>query len=385
MTHPANGEIPRAMKGAIKNLFYLFGLDVRRHVQRPRHAMSTQNRTVILLTESVSKRKLPANLKEGDLELFSHELERVIPETKLLELRNVRVNPDGILFKRGRILPESFAFPLSRANWTGRSILKFIAGNYLFRRRRTFPQKALWIVDDWSYGYFHWLTDALPRLFVVKDRLDDLVLLLPSRYKTLEFVQPSLKALGAQNVEFINDDEVLVCEKLIMPLHTAPSGNYHEETMKRLCAQLLSFYGSHVSSDRVERIYISRSRAPKRRIINEEELAASLREFGFRTIHAEDHSFEEQVQIASTASHLISNHGAGLTNMLFMKPGGSVLELRHMADRVNNCYFALSSALGLNYYYQTSPSEPADEDSHTANLLVDIPTLVKNLKRMEGL
>src|SRR5712692_6136367 len=384
MVHP-NGEISRAMKRAIKNLFYRFGLDVRRNIPRPRHALSTRNRTVILLTESVSKRKLPANIKECDLELFSHELERVIPETKLQELRNIWVSSGGILFKRGRILPESFAFPLSRANWTRRSLLKFAVRNYLFNRRRTFCQTALWIVDDWSYGYFHWLTDALPRLFVVKERLDDLVLILPSRYKTLEFVQSSLQAFRVPNIEFINDDEVLVCERLIMPAHTAPSGNYHEETIKHLRAQLVSFYESHSSSDRVERIYISRSRAPKRKIINEEELVASLREFGFRTIHAEDYSFKKQVQMASTASHLISSHGAGLTNMLFMKPGSRVLELRHMRDRVNNCYFALSSALGLNYYYQTCPSENADEDSHTANLLVDIPTLVKNLKLMEGL
>ncbi len=344
-----------------------------------------QNNTVTLLPESLSKRKLPANFKEGELALFSHELEKVIPETKLLELRNVRVSPDGILFKRGRMLPESFAFPANRANWGKRSLLKFFAANYLLKKRRTLSQDVLWIVDDWSHGYFHWLADAVPRLFVVKDHLNDLVLLLPSRYRDLEFVQSCLKAFGAENVEFINHDEVLLCERLIMPAQTASSGNYHEEIIKRVREQLVGFYGSHSSSDRAERIYISRSRAPKRKILNEEELVASLKDFGFRTIHAEDHSFEKQVQIASAASHLISNHGAGLTNMLFMKPGSSVLEFRHMTDGVNNCYFALSSALGLNYYYQTCPSENADETFHTANLLVDIQTLAKNLKLMTGL
>ena len=31
--------------------------------------------------------------------------------------------------------------------------------------------------------------------------------------------------------------------------------------------------------------------------------------------------------------------------MLFMKDGGRVLELRHVSDYVNNCYFVLASAL----------------------------------------
>jgi hypothetical protein len=47
--------------------------------------------------------------------------------------------------------------------------------------------------------------------------------------------------------------------------------------------------------------------------------------FDFQTIYAEDLSFEQQVKICSRARHLVSNHGAGLTNMLFMPQGASVL------------------------------------------------------------
>ena len=69
------------------------------------------------------------------------------------------------------------------------------------------------------------------------------------------------------------------------------------------------------------------------------------------------------------AKYLISNHGAGLTNMLFMKAGGNVLELRHRGDKHNNCYFSLASTLRLNYYYQLCDSENNIEDAYTANLL----------------
>lgn len=78
--------------------------------------------------------------------------------------------------------------------------------------------------------------------------------------------------------------------------------------------------------------------------------------------------------------YLVSLHGAGLTNMLFMHKGGSVLELRKSDDSNNNCYFSLTSALDLNYYYQKCEGDSAS--TQTANLKVDIQTLKKNIRIM---
>ena len=122
------------------------------------------------------------------------------------------------------------------------------------------------------------------------------------------------------------------------------------------------------------RVYISRQRAAKRTIVNEPEVIDVLLEFGFQIVCAEDLSLAEQIKMFSAAQHLVSNHGAGLTNMLFMSPGANMLELRHRTDGINNCYFTLASALQLNYFYQScEPVNPA-EDPHTAQLLVDTKT-----------
>jgi hypothetical protein len=42
----------------------------------------------------------------------------------------------------------------------------------------------------------------------------------------------------------------------------------------------------------------------------------------------------------------------------------------------------MASALGLNYSYQTCAPLNPEEDPHTADLLVDIPALEKNLERL---
>jgi hypothetical protein len=328
--------------------------------------------------ETVARRKLPVNFNQGHLPLFEGELERRIPESNLLKFENVLASPEGLLFEGTRILRESFAFPYHLDQWKRRSVLKFLTTNYVLRKRRTIDVDALWITDYWSTGYFHWLADALTRLFAVRDRLRDLLLVLPGKFQTFEFVESSLKAFGITNVDFINTDEFIEFRSLLVPSHTAPSGHYNVGAIRGVRSTLLSVYGDQGGEG--ERLYISRGQAGKRRIINENEIAPILSRFGFETVRTEELSFARQVRICSRARYVVSNHGAGLTNTLFMREGGSVLELRHQTDSVNNCFFTLSSALGLNYFYQACEPQNAKADPHEADLLVDPEELDRNLR-----
>lgn len=351
---------------------------------------SPENESTTLRPESTSRRKLPVNLNQHDLKLFSGELERVIPPTRLLKLHNVSVSGEGILFQRGSMLPESFAFPHTRASWKRRSVVKFFLNNYLRRRRRRFAKPSVWVTDDWSAGYFHWLADVLPRLFTMKDQLKELVLLLPDACKDLKFVAASLEPFDIGAVEFVSLAEVLVCDNLLVPTQTAPSGHYNEELIRAAGKLQVEFYAAkapdtpeqEIGFSQDDRVYISRALAPKRKIANEREVIEVLREFNFRIVRTEDRSFAEQVKLAAGARYVVSNHGAGLTNMLFMRPGASVLELRHATDCINNCYFTLASALDLNYFYQSCEPANAGEDPHSADLRVDVQALKANLELM---
>lgn len=329
-----------------------------------------------LCSASYSKRILPQNFDQAHLSLFQHEFERPIPESRLLRFENIGVSAEGLLFKGAKMLPESFAYAFEFDEWKRRSVLKFLVTNHFLRKRRKIETPVLWITDYWSKAYFHWLTDALTRLYVVRDRLDPWTLLLPWELETCDFVKSSLKVFGVKNVEFIQRDEVVECRSLLMPTHTAPSGHFRDEVIEGVRTTLLAALGG---SDGGERLYISRRLAGRRKIVNEDELMPVLTKFGFEVVCAEELSFEEQVKRFSRARYLVSNHGAGLTNMLFMREGGSVLELRHESDYVNNCYFILTSALGLKYFYQLCKADKDLADPHTADLLVNPADLEKNL------
>ncbi len=328
----------------------------------------------------VALRVPPANLRPGDEDVFAHEREREIPPTRLLELGGVSATPEGMLFKGASVLPESFSSPVMLRRFLGRrrGVLKFFAKNRLLRRRRRVGEPRLWVTDDWSNGYFHWLADALPRLYAAREAARGTTLLLPHGFDRLEFVTSSLRLFGLPRVEYVGADETCVCERLVLPTHAAPSGNYNEPLMRELREFLLEGYGAAGGAAAGgERLYVSRGRAPKRRLTNEAEVARVAEEFGFRVVYFEEHPFREQVRLAASARHLVSNHGAGLTNILFMPPGGGVLELRREGERERNWFFNLASAVGVSYYYQ--PCAPADGDAHSGDFTADPALLRENL------
>jgi capsular polysaccharide biosynthesis protein len=335
----------------------------------------------ILHKDSVSIRSLPANFNRADLGLFEHELKRAIPATILFHLEDVIVNSNGTLFRKGKILPESFASPHhANVSQSPKDRLKLFISDRLFKNIDRIDSDAIWITDNWSIGYFHWMTDALPRLFTIREKIGDAALLLPGAYQKEKYITSSLKPLFARQVKFINN--TTRCKTLLMPSHTAPTGNYNESVIKGLRSIYINFY-QNIQDDYVgEKVYISRSKARWSKIVNEEEVFAILKEFGFKTIYFEDYSFEKQVKIASEAKYMISNHGASLTNMLFLKSGGSVFELRRKGDAHNNCYFALACALNLRYFYQICDTENLNEQANTADLIVDCQSLRKNIEQM---
>lgn len=74
------------------------------------------------------------------------------------------------------------------------------------------------------------------------------------------------------------------------------------------------------------KIYISR-RKSSRSPTNEIELEDTLRKLDFDIIFPEELDFSQQVFLFSNASIVISPHGAGLSNMLFMPKGSILIEI----------------------------------------------------------
>ena len=338
---------------------------------------------MILLNQSTSRRRLPVNLRDGDLYLFAKELEKQIPATQLLDFKNVRVNDDGLIFRGVSILPESFVNARLPRYRSIKHHLQFLTNNYLRRKTIEFSNDCIWFINNWAYNYFHWMTEAVPRLFAASHFLDKATVLLPGRYERTEYVQSSLRPFGALDLRFVPEHQVFLVRNLLLPTETAMTGNYNDALIR----EMRSFYTKYQRSRcrpslPYDKIYVSRGKARRRKLMNEDGVISLLRDYGFETIYLEDLKFEDQVLVSMNAKYLVSNHGAGLTNMLFMNAGSSVLELRKERDARSNCFFSLASAVDLNYFYLTCRSYDETEDAHTADLIVDFKKLRETVELM---
>jgi len=110
-----------------------------------------------------------------------------------------------------------------------------------------------------------------------------------------------------------------------------------------------------------------------------------ITKYGFKKVKMQNYSYQQQIQICHNATYIIGPHGAGLTNMLFMKNNSYILELssKPNQDFFTGFYF-LANACNHFYLYQKCEigSKSIRQDSHQGSLLVDIAKLEKNLKIM---
>jgi capsular polysaccharide biosynthesis protein len=321
----------------------------------------------------IIQRTKPVNIKNEDLWIFKHELEKTFNDPQILDLKNVVLNGELHFEKR-----TNYPLLLSYNNKTFETsiwekIKKIIKFQFCIKLRKHFI-----ITDDWSNGYFHWLMDCLPRLMLFGEKRTKLSLILPAHLKDEEYVSESLHLLGIKNFRFLRGNNWYYFKSLSFPVHLAETGNYNDEIMKILRNNLVT---KPIEPSGLK-IYISRSKASRRKIINEEQILPLLSRMGFKTIYCEDLSFQEQVNLFSKVKYLVSNHGAGLSNMLFMPPGASILELRKINDNHNNCYFSLASSVNLKYYYLQCLPLDEQEESHTANIEVNVKEFEDEIIKM---
>ena len=122
-----------------------------------------------------------------------------------------------------------------------------------------------------------------------------------------------------------------------------------------------------------EKIFIRR-KALFRFIHNEQELADYLFAAGFKVIEPSAMSFREQVECFSNTKVIVAQAGASLANIIFMKPGSTVVCMAADSEFLNYDYFlSIAEAMGVTLKYVLGEIDDKKKYSHKLHLSVNHP------------
>jgi capsular polysaccharide biosynthesis protein len=223
----------------------------------------------------------------------------------------------------------------------------------LFRDRpasRHLDGSALLVGNPWSFNYYHWVTNCLPRIWFREQfpELHSVPLVVPESLAS--FQQESLTALGiAPEQQLRFDRHVWHADRLFFP----SNGDFWPVQLQWIRSK---FLGEETTTEasRTRLLYISRTDAEGRRVVNEPEVTDYLQSRGFEIVRLSDLPMIQQARMFAEAKLVIGPHGSGLTNIIFGTSGLTLLEL-HPADEVNQVFWVLANAMKQRYAFIAGP------------------------------
>lgn len=225
---------------------------------------------------------------------------------------------------------------------------------------------------------WHWVVDCLPKLISLERALNgrSLTLLMPEGLSG--FQRDSMQALLPANfsIEYLPPETWVESETFFWPSLASgrcnaclPPGYFDE-----MRARVFAHYGLSKAENPQRRLYITRRNARHRRVKNETEVDALLREFGFEVIELERLSFREQLELFQQASFVAGPHGAGLVATVF---SGPLTLLAFYATQCPPNYFHTQAhALGQRHLYLLGDA-PGEDDHFSVNL-DDLRSILKH-------
>ncbi len=215
-----------------------------------------------------------------------------------------------------------------------------------------------------AVNYFHWMIDILPALDLLHRAgvLSRNIPILIQGYQGKSFQVQTLTTLGIPPERILSFEQLggshrsggvehfVRAQTLIVPSAAGPVGCLTPRGLGVL-RQLAQASSLNLG---IRRIYISRSTARWRRVVNEAEVLAFLQPLGFVSVQMETLSLAEQMALMQGAEAVIGIHGAGLTNIAFCQPQTTVIEI-FPSNAVLPYFWTIAQVAELNYFPLVAP------------------------------
>ncbi len=231
---------------------------------------------------------------------------------------------------------------------------------------------------------FHWCTEVLPRLIINLEynKKNEVYYTIPIEMqeyqKLLIFSLFNYYKIKSTNIVMISKYAVWKAERIqFIPFCTDDMNSFMHPDIASLCRdKVIRCLNLIPNKNPKLHIYVSRSLAKKRRILNEEHVIKTLQEYNFIILNAENLSYLDQISYFNNSFIIIGCHGAGLTNVMFSNNKSKLIEF-HPAGYPRSHYMLLSKSKDIDYYPLFGSDSNKNEDFH-----VDISSLEKLLSEI---
>lgn len=352
---------------------------------------------------------LPLNLTEKNSHYFVSRQKYRIRNPKIHFLKNAFVSEQGLVIKHLLLNKycafnligkedNTFYWPYWRITLEQMLVSKY--GKSLKSLKLNTRQNYLLIYTKW-FNYSFWVNSCLVRLIMAEKEglLDNCLLLFPANWNRFEFVTQSLSCFDVK-FQVIPEDHHLFVSNLYLPETREWTSSFYPSQIQDVRSKIVPFALEKTTiKEFPKRIYLTRKKRNVRCVENEYEILPILKEYNFTIINFEDYSFWDQVALMNHAETFVSVHGAGFSNVMFMKPESSVLELinePYAKVEYQFPFWKLSSAAQLNYYTQLCCLNPKaskllrrghthdNENKYLAdeNIVVDVDLFISNIELM---
>jgi hypothetical protein len=234
--------------------------------------------------------------------------------------------------------------------------------------------RVVMLLQQAAGSYYHWMLEVLPKIGMLHRHGVQFDLIYTYYHKP--YMQETLEMLGFDDSKIIaaqGEYEYVQADELIVPSFVSRCHYSVPETLQYLQKALIPQAQDRVDVSKFsKKVFISRKRSYRRKIINESDIIQLLEKKGFVAYCLEEMSIAEQIVLFYNAEIIVAEHGAGLTNLVFCRPQTKVVEIFH--SRKVPTYFDLSQQLDLDYVGCVVPddSKKAQEKEHSLNTLVSL-------------
>ncbi|MBT8565427.1 glycosyltransferase family 61 protein [Polynucleobacter paneuropaeus] len=244
----------------------------------------------------------------------------------------------------------------------------------------------------YSDNYYHWLVECIPRFILMKNWAD------LNHKKPIYLLPKKLKKWQTEMLAFINitQDDCLVnkfesgvhCEELFtvdLPSYDMQS---HPKTLEILKKSLpVEWFTPPPNNLRPKKLLLMRKRSPLQRLGNAGQVAAILKRFGYENVFPESLTFKEQIELFSSATHVVAVGGAAITNCMFMPINSRALVLGPVDQIQPGTFSPLLEAAGVKVTYLACDSIPTVNRHYIGtvfNYEIDVKDLIDCLNIMES-